>query len=50
MNGEEMGKIIKKRNVPFRLLESGHKIFYNFKTFTYLQNRMVDAGDLDETY
>jgi len=44
------GRVVKPRNVPFRVLESGHKLFYNFKTFSYLQTRMKVGGLLDEIY
>ena len=48
---EEMkGKIVKPRSIPFRLTESRRKVFYDFKTFSYLQTRMVDAGITDEIY
>ena len=47
---ERMGKLVLKDKCPFRLTESGHKIFYNFKSITYLQTRMVDEGYLDEIY
>jgi len=47
---EMKGEIRKPRKIPFRLTESGHKVFYDFKTFTYLQDRMVGGGLLDEIY
>ena len=45
-----IGEIRKPKQCPYRLLESGHKIFYNFTSFTYLQNRMMVGGYLDEIY
>ena len=45
-----MGEFRKPNQCPYRLLESGHKVFYNFKSFTNLQNRMVRNGFMDETY
>ena len=45
-----MGELRKIKACPFRLLESGHKMFYNFSSFTYLQDRMVVGGYLDEKY
>lgn len=51
--GEESspkGKLITKSKCPYRLLESGHKMFYNFKSFTYLQKRMITDGYLNEIY
>lgn len=30
--------------VPFRVLESGHKVFYDFKTFKYVLDRMRRCG------
>lgn len=45
-----MGKIIKEKPVRYKLTESGHKVFYNFKTFTYIQERMYKVGILNETY
>jgi len=45
-----IGEVRKVRECPYRLLESGRKVFYNFKSFTYLQTRMVDEGNLDEIY
>lgn len=44
------GKIVKPDKCPYRLLESGHKMFYNFTSFTYLQNRMKVGGFIDEIY
>jgi len=34
----------------YRLTESGHKVFYNSLSFTYLQSRMVKEGTLDEIF
>jgi len=45
-----IGKLVKPCPVRYRILESGHKIFYNYTSFTYLQNRMVVDGYLDEIY
>jgi len=45
-----MGEIRKVEKCPYRLTESGYKVFYNFKTITYLQTRMVDKGFMDEIY
>ena len=40
----------KKPPVRYWLTESGIKVFNNFKTITYLQQRMYDEGILDEIY
>lgn len=45
-----IGSIRKPKECPYRLLESGHKMYYRFTSFTYLQNRMVEGGYLNEMY
>jgi len=45
-----IGEVRKPKECPYRLTESGNKVFYNFKTITYLQDRMVRDGFLDEKY
>jgi len=45
-----IGKLRKPAPVRYRVLESGHKVFYNFTSFTSLQNRMLVGGYLDEIY
>ena len=45
-----IGTVRKPKKVQFRLLESGHKMFYNFTSFTYLQDRMKVDGFIDDVY
>ena len=45
------GELHIPRKVPFRMLPSGHKKFYNVDTtFNNLQTRMVVTGITDEIY
>ena len=45
-----MGTLKTPPPLRYWVTESGHKVFYNFKSFTYLQSRMVKEGIFNETY